>query len=130
MRISGLRDGAQVLALPTCEQRRHQPNEAHQLACSIESGEVPQLGNQGGGDDEGDSSMCHECLHDELHRPRLEEIPHLVLEPLHSFARLLDSAQVLLEADLLRRLVKALSRNPLLVQLRPAGLPWVVPAMA
>jgi hypothetical protein len=108
----------------------HEPHVSHELARVVEAEEVLQLGDQGHSGDQLYAAQCLQRLDEWSQAPVGQRVAHGLLQPADPGAGFGDRMQVLLEADLLGRVLELDGSEPAQVRSRPGALAGVRGAVA
>lgn len=91
---------------------RHQAEIGHQLPSIVEASKVADFGYHRDRDDESDPTHCLERRGDRGHRPARHQLFDLPRQPVASGFGILDCMDIVLEDDLLCRMIKAHRGEP------------------
>ena len=109
---------------------RNQAEERHQLGRRVEAAHIADLGREGHRDQEGGAAHRLVGLDDRRHGPGRHDRGELLVQAMQPLSGILDRVDLLLEDDLLGRVLEGLTGKPAPVRQRPMTAAVVDPAMA
>src|ERR1700751_1682666 len=128
--IAGLGNGAAPHRIPGRAFRRNQAEKSHQLLRGRKATYIANLRNEGDRDKERYAPQGLVGCHYRRHCPGRHDLAHLLLQSSQANLCCVDHLNMILENDLLRRMIEGLLRQPALMHLRPILPTWEVPIMA
>src|ERR1700751_3363209 len=128
--IAGIRNGAAPHGVPGRAFRRNEAEKSHQLLRGCKTTDVANLRNKGDCNKERYTSQGLVGCHHRRHCPGRHDLTQLLLQSCQANLRDLDRLNMILENDLLRRMIESLFRQPALMHFCPVLPTREVPAMA
>ena len=122
MGITGLGDATLVTGLAGGVFGGDQPQVRHQRAWVSEAMQIADLGDEGDGGDEVEAAQAHQRLDDRPHPPVIALRAQRLGQALDALVGILDGLPILVEGDLLGRVLEAQRGEMALVRLRPGAL--------
>jgi hypothetical protein len=123
MGIASLGNRSASVTLAAGVQRRHEADETHQVPSAIEARQLSKLGDNRGGRQIRYTAMCRESTDHMSLGPFRDQLLNLLTQTFYTGRRLLDRTDVLLEADLLARVLEPLLAEPTQMHPRPRAAP-------
>ena len=128
--VAGSCDRSLVAIASGGELRRHQSQIRHQGSRVGKAGEVPEFGDQRHGGEKINAAQTHQGRDYRPHPPTLALFVQPLRQPIDTLLRLFDRLTILVESDLLGRMLEAYGRQMPFVRLRPGTLALIDASMS
>src|SRR5262245_40133222 len=128
--VAGLRNRAAPHGVPGRALRRNKAEKSHQLLQGRKATYIANLRYKGDRNKERHAPQGLVGCHDRRHCPGRHDLTQLLLQSWQANLCRVDDLKLILENDLLRRMIEGLLRQPAFMHLCPIPRTWEDPAMA